>query len=313
MLLPTLLALAVSACAQPVCLVLLKGANALAYYSRDGKLLASVAVGQHPHEMAFSPDRKLVYITDHGGNTVSIVDIAAKRRIGTIDLGKYRAPRGIDVDPRTGRIAVSTEAPDQLLLLDPVKRSIVRTFDNKGRQPHMVTLGPGGKWAYVSNTEPGHVAAINLDNGELKKMQTEAGPQGSVVSKDGRELYVTNSGAASITVIDTGRNQAIAHIPTGKGPNRIALTPDGSTLVYSMSGENKMGIADPKIRTQLDYVLLPNRPVSCTLSGDGSVAFLSAEAQDTIYIVSVKNRKIAGEIRTAKGAAPDRVLETMLP
>jgi YVTN family beta-propeller protein len=248
-----------------------------------------------------------------GGNTVSIVDVAAKRRIGTIDLGKYRRPHGIDVDAKTGRIVVSTEAPDQLLLLDPVKRSVIRTFDNKGRQPHMVTLGPGGKWAYVSNTEPGHVAAINLESGELKTMQTEARPQGSVLSKDGRELYVTNSGAASITVIDTGRNQAVAHIPTGKGPNRIALTPDGSTLVYAISGENKVGFADPKIRTQLDYVLLPNRPVSCTLSRDGSFAFLSAEAQDTVYIVSVKDRKITAEIRTAKGAAPDPVLEVILP
>ena len=324
MLLRTLLLLtAVSASADPVYLVLLKGASALGYYSRDGKLLASVPVGQHPHEMAFSPDRKLLYITDNGtmrmehpgsgGNTVSIVDVAAKRRIGTIDLGKYRRPHGIDVDQKTGQIVVSTEAPDQLLLLDPVKRRVIRTFDNKGRQPHMVTLGPGGKWAYVSNTEPGHVAAINLDSGELKTIQTEARPQGSVLSKDGRELYVTNSGAASIAVIDTAKNQAIAHIPTGKGPNRIALTPDGSMLVYAISGENKVGFADPKIRTQLDYILLPNRPVSCTLSRDGSLAFLSAEAQDTVYIVSVKDRKITAEIRTAKGAAPDPVLEAIIP
>ena len=318
-----LLLAAVSASAEPVYLVLLKGANALGYYSRDGKLLNSVPVGQHPHEMAFSPDGKLLYITDNGmmrmehpgngGNTVSIVDIAAKRRIGVIDLGKYRRPHGIDVDPKTGRLVVSTELPDQLLVLDPSRRSVVRTFDNKGRQPHMVTLGPGGKWAYVSNTEPGHVAAINLDSGELKVIPTEARPQGSVLSKDGRELYVTNSGAASITVIDTAKNQAIAHIPTGKGPNRIALTPDGLTLVYAIAGENKVGFADPRTRTQVDYVLLPNRPVSCTLSRDGSLAFLSAEAQEIVYIVSVKNRKIVGEIRTAKGAAPDPVLEVLLP
>lgn len=318
-----LLLAAVSLSAEPVYLVLLKGANALGYYSRDGKLLASVPVGQHPHEMAFSPDRKLLYITDNGmmrmehegsgGNTISIVDVAAKRRIGVIDTGKYRRPHGIDVDPKTGRLVVSTELPDQLLLIDPVKRSVIRTFDNKGRQPHMVTLGPGGQWAYVSNTGPGHVAAIRLESGELKTIPTEPRPQGSVLSKDGRELYVTNSGGAGITVIDTVKNQAIAHIPTGKGPNRIALTPDGAMLVYAISGENKVGFANPKTRAQVDYVLLPYRPVSCTLSRDGSLAFLSAEAQDTVYIVSVKDRKIVSEIRTAKGAAPDPVLEAVLP
>ena len=324
MYLPILLLItAALASAGPVYLVLLKGASALGYYSTEGKLLASVPVGQHPHEMALSPDGKFVYVTDNGmmrrehpgngGNTVSIVDIAAKRRIGVIDLGKYRRPHGIDVDRKTGRLVVTTELPDQLLLIDPVKRSVMRNFNNKGRQPHMVTLGPGGEWAYVSNTESGNVMAIRLSSGEQKQIPTEPGPQGSALSKDGRELYVTNSGAASITVIDTAKNQAIAHLPTGKGPNRIALTPDGTTLVYAISGENKVGFADPKTRTQLDYMLLPNRPVSCTLSRDGSLAFLSAEAQDTVYIVSVKNRKIVAEIKTAKGAAPDPVFETILP
>jgi YVTN family beta-propeller protein len=314
---------ALTASAAPVYLVLLKGANALAYYTPDGKLIASVPVGQHPHEMVFSPDRRLLYITDNGtmrmehpgegGNTVSIVDVAARRRIGVISLGKYRRPHGIDVDRATGRIAVTTEAPDQLVLLDPVRRSVIRTFDNRGRQPHMVTLGPDANWAYVSNTGAGNVAAVNLRNGRVQSIKTEPRPQGSVLSKDGRELYVTNSGAASIMVIDTAKNQAIAHIPTGKSPNRIALTPDGSTLVYAISGENKIGFADPKTRQQVDYLLLPARPVSCTLSRDGATAFASAEEQDTVYIISVKDRKITGEIRTEKGAAPDPVLDADLP
>jgi YVTN family beta-propeller protein len=213
------------------------------------------------------------------------------------------------VDRRTGRIIVSTEGPDQLLLLDPVKRSVIRTYDNKGRQPHMVTFGANGKWAYASNTGTNQVAAVNLESGEVTLIPTEAEPQGSVLSRDGRELYVANSGASSISVIDTVHNRLLAIIPTMKGPNRVALTPDGRTLVYAMPAEKKVGFADPRARRQLDYVLLPNEPVSCTLSRDGSQAFASAENQDRVYIISVKDRKITGEIRTAKGAAPDAVLD----
>jgi YVTN family beta-propeller protein len=315
----TLTALALTAAEVPTLLVLLKGANALAYYSREGKLLAMVPVGEHPHEMVFSPDGRYLYTTDNGTmrmeipgsgyNQVSIIDVAARRRIGVIDLGKYHRPHGIDVDPATGRLIVSTEAPDQLLLLDPVKRSVIQTFDNKGRQPHMVKFGPGGKWAYASNTGTNQIAAVNLTSGEVKLIPTEARPQGSVLSKDGRELYVCNSGAASISVINTARSQLTTVIQTMKGPNRVALTPDGSTLVYSMQAEKKIGFANPRNRRQIDYVLLPNEPVSCTLSRDGSVAFASAENQDKVYIVSVKDRKIVGEIQTEKGAAPDAVLD----
>jgi YVTN family beta-propeller protein len=314
-----LTALPATAAEAPTLLVLLKGANALGYYSRDGKLLASVPVGEHPHEMAFSPDGRYLYTTDNGtmrmehpgmgNNQVSIIDVAARRRIGVIDLGKYHRPHGIDVDRSTGHIIVSTEAPDQLVLIDPVKRAVIRTFDNKGRQPHMVTFGPGAKWAYASNSGTNQIAAVNMTSGEVKLINTEAKPQGSVLSKDGRELYVGNSGAASISVIDTAKNQLVTVIQTMKGPNRVALTPDGNTLVYSMQAEKKIGFANPRNRRQLDYVLLPNEPVSCTLSRDGSLAFASAENQDTVYIVSVKDRKIVGEVRTEKGAAPDPVLD----
>jgi len=140
-------------------------------------------------------------------------------------------------------------------------------------------------------------------------IQTGARPEGSVLSKDGRELYVANREANSITVIDTAKNQAIANISTGKGPVRISLTPDGGTLVYALMHDRRIGFANPKTRTQTGYVLLTNNPVSCTLSQDGRLAFASAEEQDTVYVVSIETKRIVGEIKTAAGAGPDPVLE----
>lgn len=51
---------------QQVLLVLLKGANALGYYTMDGQPVAKVAVGEHPHEMVLSTDGRYAYITDNG-------------------------------------------------------------------------------------------------------------------------------------------------------------------------------------------------------------------------------------------------------
>lgn len=298
-------------------LVLLKGTSALCYYSPDGKVLATVPVGEHPHEMVFSADRKLLYTSDNGtmrvenagtgGNSLSIIDVAGRKKIGEIVLGDFRRPHGIDLDPKTGHLVVTSENPDKLLLVDSAKRSVIRTFDTKGKTPHMVTFGPGAKWAYVSNSGSATVAAINMDSGEVKLIQTGARPEGSVLSKDGKELYVTNREAASITVIDTSKQQAIANIATGKGPVRIAITPDGSWLVYALMHENKVAFANPKTREQTDYLLLPNPPVSCTLSYDGKFAFASADEQDRVYVISIAEKKIVREIKTPEGAGPDPV------
>lgn len=314
-----MLALAAALAAEPVYLALLKGSNALTYFSPTGKVLATVPVGQHPHEMAFSPDGKYLYTTDNGvmriehagkgGNTISIIDVAARRRIGVVDLGNFYRPHGIDVDAESGRIVITTELPDRLLVIDAAQRKVVRDFDTKGKASHMVTLGPGGKWAYVSNSSSGNVAAIKLDSGETKLIPTGARPEGSVLSKDGTELYVTNRESASISVIDTATNRVAATIKTSKGPVRIALTPDGGTLVYSAMHERKVAFADPKQRKQVDYLLVPGEPVSCHLSRDGKLAFVSTETTDTVYVISVADRKIVGEIKTGEGSAPDPVTD----
>jgi YVTN family beta-propeller protein len=306
-----------------VYLALLKGSNALVYLAPDGKVLTTVPVGQHPHEMAFSPDRKLLYTTDNGtmrienpgagGNSLSIIDVAARKKIGDIPLGGHHRPHGIDVDPKTGLLAVTTEAPDKLLIVDPVKRSVLKHFDTKGKTSHMVTFGPGAKWAYVSNSTSGTVSAINVDSGEVKLIRTGERPEGSVLSKDGKELYVVNRESNNITVIDTARNQAIANIPAGKGPVRIASTPDGSTLVYALMHEKKLAFASPKQRRQTDYVIVPGQLVSCHVSQDGKLAFASAEEDDTIFVISIPAKKIVGKIRVPQGSGPDPMLDYTLP
>ncbi len=305
--------------ADPTYLVLLKGANALGWFTAEGKITASVRVGDHPHEMVYSADRRFLYITDNGimrieqagkgGNTLSIVDVAKRQRIGVIPLGDNYRPHGIDIDRATGRLVVTVEGPDGLLLVDSQQRRVLKRYDTKGKTPHMVTLGPGAKYAYVSHAGGDTVAAVNLASGDVKLIQTGSRPEGSALSKDGRELYVANRDANSITVIDTQKNTAIANVPTGKGPVRIAVTPDGSRLVYALMFENRIGIADPKARRQVDYALLTHNPVSLSLSPDGSHAMASAEEQDTVYVVDLKSHNILHEFRTAQGSGPDPVIE----
>ena len=162
----------------------------------------------------------------------------------------------------------------------------------------------------MSNSSSGNVGAINVETGETKVISTESGPKGSVLSKDGKELYVTNREAASITVIDTTRQQAIASIQTGKGPVRIALTPDGSTLVYALMHEEKSHSLTRSSGNRRAMCIVPGEPISCTLSHDGKLAFVSAETSDTIYVIDVTStKKITGEIKLAKGSGPDPVLD----
>ena len=299
---------------QAELLILHKGGSSLGFYTVEGEHLTSVPVGQHPHEMVRSPDGRFVYITDNGtmaieqagtgGNTVSIVDIEARKKVGEISLGKYRRPHGIDLDPKTGLVYVSCELPDQLLVLDPKQRKVVRTYDTKGETDHMVKLGPEGKWAYVSHSNSQDVGAVELSSGKVIPISSGERPEGSALSPDGKLLYVVNREAAQIVIIDTSSRSSVGAIKTGKGPVRVKVTPDG-TVVYALMHDKAVGFADGKTRKEVATVALGGNPVSLDLSEDGRLAFASAQDIDTVYVVDVKQRKIVREIKTPAKMFPD--------
>lgn len=300
--------------------VLLKGASAMAFYTMDGKEIARTAVRPHPHEMVFSADGRYLYTTDNGtmrieqegtgGNFVSIIDVKARKKIGEIDLGKYRRPHGIDLDRATGKLAVTTELPDQLLWIDPKTKKIERTYTTGGKTPHMVVLGPGAKQAYISHSNSGNVTIIDLASGAIKSLPTGTRPEGSVLSSDGKRVYVVNRESAKVTVIDTATQSIAGTIPTSKGPVRISRTPDGKQVIVACMHDEVVEFADTatlKVTGRTEK--LPGPLVSLTVSPDGKYAFASAEERGIVYVISIADRKVARKLTLPKDAHPDPVFQ----
>jgi YVTN family beta-propeller protein len=303
---------------QPSIAVVEKKAGTVGFYTADGKRVSEVKVGSFPHETAFSPDRRFLYVTDNGllwmtdpgegFNTISIIDLTTRKKTAAIDLGNYRRPHGIAVVEKTGQIVTTIENPDGLLLVDPGARKVVRKYDVKGKSPHMVTLGPGAQVAYVSNSNSGGVAALNLASGNVEKfIPTGKNPQGGVLTRDGKILYIANGESNTISIIDTSKNEVIGEIKTGEQPGRVELTPDEKFLVYNLQRGEGCGIADPKTRKQVAEIHVPGKPLSVSLSRDGRTAYLGLMDSDTVAVVSVPERKVIRVIPTPKGAGPDTV------
>jgi len=295
-----------------------KASGHVGFFDADGKVIKEVYIGGHPHEMALSPDGDYVFTTDNGmlwmtdpgqgGNTVSIVDTRSRSLAGTIDLGKYRRPHGIDVDPMTGNLLVTTELPSMLLMIDPRERKILKEYDVKGKAPHLVRLAADGVWAYTSNTDTGTVSAVDLRTGEVKVIAVGERPQGMAFSPDGRLLYVTNLNSDSISIVDTESKTRIGEIPTGKGPVRIMISPDGNTAVYALQTGEAVGFANTRTRREEAQVKLTGQPVSLTFSADNRYAFSAVQSQDRIFKIGLATRKIEEVISAPPGAGPDPYL-----
>lgn len=310
-----ILAASAAMAAEPYIAVVEKVGGSVGFYTEDGQPAGRVKVGAFPHEAALSADGNLLYVSNNGVlwmtedtmgvNTISVVDVAARKKLYDIDLGRFHRPHGIAFVPGTDRLLVTTERPFGVVMVDTKTRKVVRDYDVKGKSPHMVMPSKSGEYAYASNTDSGTVAAIELKTGNVKLIQTGERPQGGVFSHSGDRLYVTSAGSNRIDIIDTKSMEVVGNIPTGKGPGRVAITPDGKTLVYNLQQEPAVGFADVATRKQTAMIPLPGNPLSLTMTSDGRRAFAGVQSMDQVFFISVPDRKVERIVETPKDSGPD--------
>jgi YVTN family beta-propeller protein len=313
-------ALAQSASA-PSLVIIEKAAGHVGFYDAGGNVVKEVSVGQHPHEMVFSSDGRYLFTTDNGvllmtektegENTVSIVDVAKREKVGVIDLGEHRRPHGIDFDAATGHVLVTTERPSALLVIDPAKRAVVDLYDVGGKAPHMVRLAPDHRTAWVTCTDTSTLSIIDLPTRKISSLPTGARPQGIEFSPDSTRLYVANSDGHALTVVDAVAKKLIGDIPVGSGhsgPVRVAISADGKTALAALQLDHAISFSNTVSMKEEKVIQLPGSPVSMTLSRDRKLAYCSIQEQDTVFVVSVAERKILRTFHTPAHAGPDPVL-----
>lgn len=295
-----------------------KLSGTVGFYDDAGQHLGDAKVGLHPHEAALSTDGKTLYASDNGvvwmtetgdgENTVSIVDVASRKRTAVIDLGSFHRPHGITVVPGTGNLLVTTEHPNALLLVDPKAKKVLRSWDVKGAAPHMVVLSATGEWAFTSDSNSGELSVINLKTNEVRAVAAGKRPQGQAFSPDGRTLYVTIADEASIATFDLATMTFTGRVATGKTPVRVAVTPDGKTLVYALQEANSVGFADLGTGRQVAEVPCGGPTMSMSLSRDGKYAYTGIQEQDKIVEISVSEHKVTRTFTAPKGSGPDPVI-----
>ncbi|MCB1019448.1 MAG: YncE family protein [Acidobacteria bacterium] len=301
---------------DPVLLVSQKGARSVAWYSLKGDLLEEVPVSDHPHEIVLSPDGRRLYVTDNGvmqienagegGNKVTVIDVPNRAKGGQIDLGKWHRPHGVDLCA-DGSLLVTTENPDQLLVIDLDKLHIRYEYETGGETPHIVKCSRDSRFAFVSNARSGTVAKITLDSGERELLETGDRPEGSTLSKDGSKLYVAHRDADKVVIIDTIAWRIVGEIPTGKSPVRCGLASNEEVLVYALFGDSAVGFADIASRTETGRIPVAGPAVSLEMHDD-ETALTCAQEQDVCYVVSAAERRILHEVKVRRGANPDPAL-----
>jgi YVTN family beta-propeller protein len=143
----------------------------------SGWTATNIPVGKGPEGGDISPDGHEFWAANSGDGSISIIDVAAKKVVQTLDVRTSRSNRlKFTIDGKL--VLVSDLGSNALLVLDAASRKEVKRL-NLGRQPEGILIAPDGSRAYVAVAGEKAVAVLDLKALEVTtRISTGTGPDG---------------------------------------------------------------------------------------------------------------------------------------
>ncbi|MCZ6842155.1 MAG: hypothetical protein O7G32_04910 [SAR324 cluster bacterium] len=304
-------------------IVVQKGDHSLGYYDfESGEEVYRIALAPFPHEFILSGDRRFAYICHFGvalaedegpgGNTISVVDLLARKLVATVDCGNYRRPHGIDLDGKGALYALSEGTSQILVIADPLGGKVDRVQPTGGKGSHILSVTQDARLAFSSNMYSGTVTAMYLQEPKRAPLALPVGnrPEGSVLDEGGERLYVVVRESGQIAVIDVEGLRLLQPIPTPPGPVRICWGPP-ETLLVALYHEQALALVHPQEGVG-KVIPLPDKPISIGYHAPSGTA-LASTFGDRICLVDIATGKLARTIATRKDPDPAEVVRLERP
>ncbi len=259
-----------------------------------------VEVGDTPLNFDISPDERYIIVTNNGfgEQSISIVDVATWSVVQTVPIAKsWLGIKFIDVGKR---FLVSGGNDNQIKVYD---------FQN-GRAVLSDSIVFGPAWPkekiwiagfdlnqstgklFVAARQSDSLFVVDLPSRKIEKaFALPAKPYTALVSRNGKQVYVSLWGGSSVAVVDATTYELIKTISVGDHPNDMVESPDERRLFVANANNNTVSVIDlqqGKVTETISSALTPNAPNGST---PNSVA-LDASGK-RLYIANADNNYLA--------------------
>jgi YVTN family beta-propeller protein len=316
-------------------LVLAKSDNTVAIVDPATlRVLARIPAGPDPHEIVASDDGKLAYISNYGGsdstlNSISVVDLVARKPLPPIDLGAVRSTHGLAF--AGGKVYFTAETNKVIGRYDPATQRVDWVLGTGQDRTHMIAVSKSLDRIVTSNVNSATISIIEQASPQSGGLNPPGGPrltwevtnvpagrgaEGFDISPDGKEIWAANARDATVTIIDVATKKATETFPIPvKGANRLKFTPDGKRVLVSGLGardsDASLVVIDAAARKEVKQLNLGGGAAGILIAPDGSRAYVAVSSADKIAVVDLKTLEITGEINAGK--QPDGLAWAMHP
>jgi YVTN family beta-propeller protein len=324
-------------------LVLAKSDNTVAIVDPATlQVLARIPAGPDPHEIIASEDGKLAYISNYGGsdstlNTISVVDLVARKALPPIDLGALRSTHGLDF--AGGKLYFTAETNKVIGRYDPATQRVDWVLGTGQDRTHMIAVSksldrivtsnvnsatisiieqvpqpnggfgppPGGPAALPGGPAPGSGPRASGPRltWEVTNVPAGHGAEGFDLSPGGKEIWAANARDATVTIIDVATKKSMQTFPIPvKGANRLKFTPDGKHVLISglgaRNGDSSLVVFDAATHKEVKELNLGGGAAGILIAPDGSRAYVAVSSADKIAVIDLKTLAVTGQIDAGK-------------
>jgi YVTN family beta-propeller protein len=237
-----------------------------------------------------------IYTADQTSNTVSVIDPATNRLLGSIHLGEdvpaalsplYHGEllvHGLGFSPDHKTLDVVSIGSNSVTLID-TETNTVKGKIYVGRSPHEAFFRPDGRELWVAVRGENYVSVIDpVRQKEIRRIETANGPGMVLFRPDGKYAFVPSSFTPEMDVIDTATYQVIARVKQASpfSPN-LAVDQDEVWFTLKDSGKTQVVSAKPPFHT---LTVLETGPitnhVTFITNANGPFAYVSVGGKDQV-------------------------------
>lgn len=139
------------------------GSDSISIFERAGQggwNQTVIGVGKGPEGMDLSPNGKELWAAHSRDGSISVIDLAAKKVTGTIDIGTKRSNR-LKFTPDGKYVLISDMEGNELIVLNADSRQPAKKIA-VGKAPEGICITPAGDKAYIAVSGENKIAVLDL-------------------------------------------------------------------------------------------------------------------------------------------------------
>lgn len=275
--------------------------------------IAKIAVGRMPHQMAVSPDGRVVAVNNRMANSTSIIDPVGLKEIVRIPVGKQ--PHGITFSADSRTLFVAHERDNYIAKIDTT--TWTSTALMTGVPQHVLTINPlktSELWFTVTNSSESDVLRV-LDLGTREITKIKIGDvHDAYFTPDGSEIWSSSSGfldkpSDRMVIYDPAMKKVKQEIHfAGRYPfhalkplqdGMFYPEPSGVMLLSDHLGPSLLWV-DWRERRILGETKLGQQPFHTTFDPEGGRLLVTTNVDGMVNVIDYKTRQVVQKVPVTK-------------